>query len=187
MKCFVHTAAAVTIINEAKRFTCAPATWQQIAPEYAGQPDIFWTPGLKIPSDAPDCSAYILNIDAYLPVGSIYAHLELSQSRICATNPADAATFTARLKPSLDPTSDDLPVTQDWIVSLIHQNQVDRDSFRLAFVNGACSYTYRARAGQLLGDWHVNADEFTLVPVGAAVYTVKLAQPVLLTIYRELD
>lgn len=188
IKLFLHTVEKIRIINESQDFSCTPEEFQGLEPDYAGAPDIYWTPAFHTPNDAPDCSAYVERIASYIqqfPV--IYAHVSLSKTLLNVDLPGDAIQFTARLKADIDPASPTLPVEQNWVLRLSHENGLNFDAFWAEFTSGECQKSYTYRTGTPLGKWFVNENIFDKVTVGGATYQVRLAAPVEFAVYRELN
>lgn len=196
MKLFLHTLTQVRIINEPLEWSGTPAEFQALEPQYAGLPFgatvRSQTPDLQYYEDAagrhPDplnCVPYCEHISSYLVLGCVYVLVSLGASTLNVDDPNATIPFEAHLKPTTDPQTPDLPVTQSWIIRPWHENG-DRDALRIEFINGACTYTYIYREGLSLGDWFIREEDFNPVTVGGTAYNVKLAAPVKYTLYREL-
>jgi len=198
MKFFLHNPLLVRIVNDTHDFTCTPERFHVLEPEYPGLSGgmvlRYWTcertylgDGERQYPNDHDCGQYCDRVATYTAYPAIYAHVSLSQPALCVNaDPQDTILFDVHLKPSLDPEDDDLPVTQDWIIRLSHEDGLKFDGFHAPFVNGACSRLYTYSYGLPLGDWYVDETLFDLVEVGGTVYQVHLAQPVTYTLYREL-
>lgn len=197
MKFFLHTPETIRIINEDQEFACTPEEFAALAPAYPGLPDgavvRYWTPDQQYVGDGNgnltpdnlDCLSYVLNIATY-NTPAIYVHVVLSKTALCVSYPNDYIDFIADIKPSLDPNGDNLPVTQEWYIRMRHEAELTFDAFRLFFQDGACHASYRYQAGIPLGVWRVEERDFDQILVNGQRYQVRLANPVTVTLYREL-
>jgi hypothetical protein len=200
MKLFLHTPTRIRIINDDEQeFTCSPAAFAGLEPEYPGLPEgcnyRYWTPdysylegeGITTP-DPVNCGIYIDKVSEYtqnIPV--IYMHITLSQTTLCVNlNPPETIHVHGVFKPSADPTSPTLNIDHEWLIRLRHEANLVFDSFRVEFTGGECDVDYGYREGLPLGIWTLQAADFDLVREGAQWYEVRLAAPVVFTAYREL-
>ena len=96
MKFFLHTSEKVRIINEPDEFSCSPADFLTLEPEYIGLPEgmtsRYWTSErsfvsdgvTQIPDTTFDGGIYCDKVTQYqgqLP--TIYAHVVLSKQELC--------------------------------------------------------------------------------------------------------
>ena len=198
MKFFLQNLIRVRLATDELSFECSPARFHELEPEYPvlaeGRILRYWTQECSYEVDGAgarypcmvDCGPYVDKLATYTDYPVIYAHVSLSKTTLCInSDPVDSITFECHIKPSMDPEDDDLPVTQDWIIRLTHEDGLKFDGFHANFVNGACSKIYTYKDGLPLGDWYADESLFNLVEVGEQVYKIVLAQPVRYTLYRE--
>jgi hypothetical protein len=200
MKLFLHTPTRIRIVNEDDEFSCSPAAFAGIEPEYPGLPPgsvyRYWTPGHAITStadninmaDTLNCTMYIEKVGLYnkkLPV--IYFHLALSQQEVCVNrNPPERIRIQGTLKPSLDPANAPISLDLTWLLRLRHENSLAFDSFQITFVGGVCEFAYQYFPGLPLGVWSIQDSDFEIIRKDGQWYAIKLAQPISFTVYREL-
>jgi len=198
MRCFLHLGENIRIINEPTEFTCSFSQFQILEPLYpvlpTGKNVRYWTPEQayldgdhRDPCDH-DCGPYTLKVSEYAAPGpSIYAHVQLSGNNLCINaDPPDSISFECHLKATPDPEDDDLPINYTWNIRVRNESDLFYDAFALNFVNGLAGGLYEYQDGLPLGRYYINEADFDRVTLGATTYTVKLIEPLIFTLYRNL-
>ena len=198
MQFFLQSGENIRIINEPHEFSCFFSQFQLLEPLYPALPTgktiRYWTPeqayldgDARAPIDH-DCSAYPPKCADYADPGpSIYAHVSLSKTTLCINaDPTDSIAFEAHLKASTDTEDDDLPVNYSWDIRVRNESNLFYDAFALNFVNGMAGGVYEYQSGLPLGRYYINEADFDRVTLGGVTYTVKLLEPLIFTLYRNL-
>lgn len=203
MKFFLHTLDRVRIINGDQEWTGTPAEFQVLEPQYPGLPILTGSPavvryqtvdwkyiedsaGAKHP-DLVDALQYCDHIANYTPqTPCIYVHCTMSKALLCSSDPEDTIPFTAAIRSGPEETDSLIPISAIWPIMLRQKNGLAMDNILVEFVNGAFAGAYTYNQAQPLGEWYLDEQDFTQVTMGETTYTVKLADPVRFTIYRNL-
>jgi len=198
MRFFLQLGETIRIINEPDEFACSFSQFQILEPLYPALPTNklvrYWTPDQAyLDGDARaaidhDCGPYTLKVEEYAaPDPCIYAHVSLSKTTLCINaDPPDTIVFEAHLKASTDPEDDDLPVNYTWDIRVRNESDLFYDAFALNFVEGMAGGIYEYQSGLPLGRYYINEADFDRVTLGATTYTVKLLEPLIFTLYRNL-
>lgn len=203
MKFFLHTSDKIRIINGDQEWNGTPIEFQALEPQYPGLPVLTGAPavvryqtiewkyiedslGAKHP-DLFDALQYCDNLASYTPqTPCIFVHCTMSKALLCASDPNDTIPFTAAIRMGPLETDSLIPISAIWPIMLRQKNGLAMDNILVEFVNGEFAGAYTYSAGLPLGEWYLDEQDFTQVTMGETTYTVKLADPVRFTMYRNL-
>lgn len=198
MRYFLQMGDQIRIINEPDEFACSFSQFQLLEPLYPALPPgknvRYWTPEMayldgdaRAPIDH-DCGPYTLKVTEYASPGPfVYAHVTLSANMLCINaDPPDSISFECHLKATDDPEDDDLPINYTWNIRLRNENDLFFDTFASSFVNGYFGGLYEYQSGLPLGRYHIEEADFDKLTIGNTTYTVKLLEPLIFTLYRNL-
>lgn len=202
MKLFLHSLSKIRIINGDQEWTGTPGEFQALEPTYPGLPILtqapavcrYQSPEIKYIEDSQgtrhadlfDALPYCDRLGQYAPGLSIWVHVQISATALCADDPAATIQAAAHFRQTDDPASPLLPITAGWLIKLRHESGAAVDLFQVNFVNGEMAFVYTFRPGLPIGDWYLNEADFGSVTVNGQEYKVRLAAPVRFAVYRLL-
>lgn len=198
MKLFLHTLSRIRIMNGDQDFQTTPDAFQAFEAAYPGLPDgmvtRYQTPELAYVQDAAghhhadpfDALPYCNNIGGYVATPpAVWIHCELAKPLLCASDPSDTIPYTLAIRTGPDPADPLVPIPGVWPITLRQKNGLAMDNILVAFTNGQASGVYTYYPGLPLGEWYIDAADFTTVPIDGVEHIVKLAQDVRFTVYRS--
>lgn len=203
MKFFLHTLSKVRIINGDQEWNGTPDEFMLLEPEYPGLPVLsqapavtrYQTPEWKYIEDSQgvkhadlfDALQYCENILTYTSViPAIYADCVLSKVLLCASEESDSIPFTLTIRSGPANSDPVIPITAVWPIMLRQKNGLAMDNILISVTDGVFSGAYTYDHALPLGEWYIDEQDFTQVPIGETTFQVKLSQPVRFTVYRSL-